>query len=158
MLGWLPDNHSQWLVPALVGIAVFQGICTVQSNVAYVAMLADTVDEQELATGKRQEGVFFAASAFSAKATSGLGAILAGLGLKIIGWPAGPQIRSAADVPPEKIVHLGILFGPFVAAFGLLCLMCYVRYRLTRERHAEIVEMLRRLREAAGQQHSSSSA
>jgi Na+/melibiose symporter-like transporter len=150
MLGWLPANGSQWLVPTLVGIAVFQGVCTVQSNVAYVAMLADTVDEQELATGKRQEGVFFAASAFSAKATSGLGAIIAGLGLKIIDWPAGPQIRSAADVPAEKIVQLGILFGPFVAAFGLLCLMCYVKYRLTRERHAEILEALRHRRAATG--------
>lgn len=146
LLGVLPDNGSDLLVPTLLGIAVFQGLCTVHSNVAYAAMLADTVDEQELATGKRQEGIFFAAGSFSIKATSGLGAILAGIGLNVIAWPTGAHIRSAADVPPNTITHLGILFGPFVAAFGLLCLLCYYRYSLTRERHAEILQLLEQRR------------
>jgi glycoside/pentoside/hexuronide:cation symporter, GPH family len=151
LMGVLPENGSDLLIPILLAIAVFQGLCTVHSNVAYVAMLADTVDEQELATGQRQEGIFFAASGFSVKATSGLGAILAGIGLNVIAWPTGPQIRSAADIPPETITHLGILCGPFVAAFGLLCLLCYRRYSLTRERHAEILGLLeqRRSQEAA---------
>lgn len=45
-------------------------------------------------------------------------------------------------MPAETIFNLGILFGPFVAAFGLVCLWCYTHYDLTRERHAEIVRQL----------------
>lgn len=149
LLGLMPDNGSAALVPTLMALQLLQGICTVQSNVAYLSMLADTVDEHELVTGKRQEGVFFAASGFSAKATSGLGAIIAGLGLNAIHWPTGAHIRTAADVPPETIVHLGILFGPFVAAFGLVCLLFYARYDLTRERHAAIIDELERRRHSA---------
>jgi glycoside/pentoside/hexuronide:cation symporter, GPH family len=146
LLGLMPENGSAALVPTLMALQLLQGLCTVQSNVAYLSMLADTVDEHELVTGKRQEGMFFAASGFSAKATSGLGAIVAGLGLQAINWPTGAHIRTAADVPPETIVHLGILYGPFVAAFGLLCLTFYARYDLTRERHATIVAELERRR------------
>ena len=42
------------------------------------SMLADTLDVQELRTGRRQEGIFAAALAFSGKATGGVGALIAG--------------------------------------------------------------------------------
>lgn len=142
MLDWLPENGSALLVPVLFLMRIVQGVCTVQSNVAYGAMLADTIDEHELATGKRQEGIFFSASSFSAKAPVGFGTIIAGFGLSLIDWPTGPEIRTAADVAPETIIQLGIIFGPFVAAFGVVCLWCYSHYDLTRERHAEILEAL----------------
>ena len=145
MLGMLPANHSDLLVPTLFTMSLIQGACTVQSNVAYGAMLADTIDEHELDTGTRQEGIFFSASSFSAKAPVGFGNIIAGLGLTFIQWPTGPAIKTAADVPPETIVKLGILFGPFVALFGLVCIWCYSHYSLTRERHLEILAALGRL-------------
>lgn len=142
MLDILPENGAALLVPVLFMMYIVQGICTVQSNVAYGAMVADTIDEHELATGKRQEGIFFSASSFSAKAPVGIGTIIAGFGLAFIDWPTGAAIRTAADVPTETIVNLGILFGPFVAVFGLVCLWCYSHYDLTRERHADIVRAL----------------
>jgi Na+/melibiose symporter-like transporter len=144
LLGWFPDNDAELLVPLLAAMRVFQGVCTVQSQVAYGSMMADVIDEHELNTGKRQEGIFFAASSFSVKAPAGLGTIVAGFGLEVIGWPTGAHIRTAADVAPETIVHLGILFGPFVAGFGLVCLWCYSHYDLSRQRHAEILEELGR--------------
>jgi Na+/melibiose symporter-like transporter len=146
LLGWFPDNDAALLVPLLAAMRVFQGLCTVQSNVAYGSMMADVVDEHELTNGKRQEGIFFAASSFSAKAPVGLGTIIAGFGLEIINWPTGAHIRSAADVAPETIAHLGILFGPFVAGFGLVCLWCYSHYDLSRARHDEILAELGRRR------------
>ena len=40
-------------------------------------MIADVVEEAQLKTGRRSEGLFFAASAFIAKATSGFGIMVA---------------------------------------------------------------------------------
>ncbi len=148
LAGWLPENGDDLLVPILFAMRVVQGICTVQSNIAYGSMMADCIDEHELEAGKRQEGIFFAASSFTTKAPVGIGNIIAGFGLELIDWPIGPEIRTAADVAPETLVHLGILVGPGVAACALLCFWCYSYYKLTRERHAEILVELRGRREA----------
>ena len=98
-----PTNESVLLLPLLCLIRVIQGASTVQANVAYASMVADVVDEHELETHQRQEGIFFAAVSFSAKAATGMGNIIAGFGLDIINWPRGPEIRTAADVPPDTL-------------------------------------------------------
>ena len=146
LLDWLPENGEPLLIGLLVGMKVIQGASTVQANVAFGSMVADIIDEHEYATGKRQEGIFFAASSFSAKATTGIGNVIAGVALDLISWPRGAHIKTAADVPPETLVNLGLVYGPVVAAFGFVSIWCYTHYRLTRERHAEILEELGRRR------------
>lgn len=47
-------------------------------------MVADIADGHELATGKRQEGIFFAAVSFANKTTTGLGSLIGGVGLDLI--------------------------------------------------------------------------
>ena len=142
LAGWFPENADAVLLPLLVGIRVIQGVCTVQAPVATGSMIADTVDEHELATGRRQEGIFFAASSFSQKAASGCGTVIAGLALDVIDWPRGAHVQSAADVPSATLVDLGLLYGPYVAGFAVVALWCFSRYRLTRERHQEILAAL----------------
>ncbi len=141
-MGWFPENGDALLVPLLVAIRVVQGASTVQANVAFGSMVADTVDEHELNTGKRQEGIFFASSSFAAKAASGMGNIIAGFALDLISWPRGTHVKTAADVPADVIAELGMLYGPYVAGCGVFSVLCYTRYRLTRERHAEILAEL----------------
>ena len=53
------------------------------------SMLADIVEESELKTGRREEGLFFAARTFAAKATSGIGTLMAGVALDLIQFPRG---------------------------------------------------------------------
>ena len=61
-------------------------------------MMADLMDEQELATGRRQEGVFSAAISFSAKATSSLGLIIGGSLLDfVIAFPTQADIGTVDD-------------------------------------------------------------
>ena len=150
LTGWFPENGEALLLPLLIIMRVIQGASTVQANVAFGSMVADTVDEHELDTGHRQEGIFFAASSFSAKAASGLGNIIAGFGLDIIDWPRGSHIKTAADVPAETLIDLGILYGPSVAGFGFVSVWCFTHYKLTRERHEEILTELQLRRTAAG--------
>jgi len=147
LLGWLPENGDDLLVPILFAMKIIQGIGTVQSNIAFGSMSADCIDEQELQSGSRQAGVFFAASSFAGKAPVGIGNIIAGFGLEFIDWPVGDTIRTAADIAPDKLVKLGLLVGPGVAVCALLCFWCYTQYGLTRERHEEILEELHRRKE-----------
>ena len=111
-------------------------------------MLADVADEHELDTGRRQEGIFFGAIAFSGKATSGFGTFLGGIGLDIIDWPTGAEIVSAADIPTGTLVDLGLLYGPVVAGCAVIALWCYSHYNLDHKRHAEILGKLAERRRA----------
>jgi GPH family glycoside/pentoside/hexuronide:cation symporter len=160
LVGWFPENadtisvgqiEMKTILPLLVAVKVIQGFSTAQANVGYGSMMADVCDEHEHQTGRRQEGAFFAAVAFSAKATSGFGAVIAGWALEIINWPTGPEIRTAADVPPETLMNMGFFYGPMIASLGFISVLFYMGYRLTPKRHAEmLVELADRRRNGVG--------
>ena len=139
-----PDNGDPTLIATLVTLKFVQGVLLQQALVSFGSMMADVADEHEYQTGLRQEGIFFGAIAFSAKATSGFGSFIAGLGLDIIQWPRGATIKVASDIPTETLINLGLLYGPIVAAFGIVSLWCYTHYQLTEERHSEILKELRK--------------
>ena len=151
LVGWFPENadtvtifgaETKSVMLLLVAVKVIQGFSTAQANVGYGSMMADVCDEHEHQTGRRQEGAFFAAVAFSAKATSGFGAVIAGWGLEIISWPTGSHIRTAADVSPDTLLNLGLFYGPMIASLGFISVLFYTQYRLTPKRHAEMLAEL----------------
>jgi Na+/melibiose symporter-like transporter len=148
LAGWFPDNGDPAVFWILLVVRFLMGVGAIQSTVSFNSMMADIADQHELETDRRQEGIFFGAISFSAKGTSGLGNLVAGIGLDVIAWPRGADVRSAADVAPETIVHLGILYGPLVAAFAVVAVWCLSHYDLTRERHAEIQRVLAERRRA----------
>jgi GPH family glycoside/pentoside/hexuronide:cation symporter len=148
LLGWFPENddtisigsyETSIIMPLLVAVKFIQGAATAQANVGYGSMMADVCDEHEHNTGRRQEGAFFAAVAFSAKATSGFGAVIAGWALEFIDWPVGADIRTAADVPPETLLNMGLFYGPMIASLGFISVLFYTFYNLTPKRHEEIL-------------------
>ncbi|MBI1238131.1 MAG: hypothetical protein GC199_02185 [Alphaproteobacteria bacterium] len=141
LAGLFPEAGSDTLVWTLVAIRFIQGAGTVQALITAGAMIADIADEHELRTHKRQEGVFFGALSFSGKVSTGLGNFIAGMALEMIAWPTGAEV-TVSDVAPEKIVWLGLLYGPIVAGFAVVAIYCYTRYQLDRERHAEILVAL----------------
>ena len=72
------------------------------------------------------------------------------MALDLISWPRGAHIETAADIPAATIVDLGVVYGPMVAGFGFVSVWCFSRYRLTRQRHAEILTVLARRRAGEG--------
>lgn len=148
LLETFPENHSMTLVYTLIIVKFIQGVLLQQAFVSFGSMMADIADEHEHVTGRRSEGIFFGAISFSGKATSGFGNFIGGIGLDIISWPRGADIETAADVPPETLVNLGLLYGPVVAAFAVVSLWCYSHYTLTKERHQKILDELTERRHA----------
>jgi len=105
-------------------------------------MLADIADEHELATRRRQEGIFFGAFSFTNKSSAALGSLIGGVVLDLIHWPTGAAVRTAADVPWDTLVSLGLIWGPFSAVLALPGLWCMTRYRLDRAAHSRVLERL----------------
>lgn len=136
-----PGSWAVTLMLCLIGVGV--GIGVGQIVVGIGTAMADIADENELRTGRRQEGVFFGASAFANKCSAGLGSFFAGLILSWIDWPTGEVVKSAADVPPETLFQLAFIAGPVIALLAIPGALCLSGYRLNRTRLEEIQAELR---------------
>jgi Na+/melibiose symporter-like transporter len=114
--------------------------------ISAMSALADIADEHELNTHRRQEGIFYAARSFFAKASSGLGHLLAGIAIDLIDFPVGAE---PGTVDPDTIFRLGIIDGPIAVIPGIIAVFFYLKYRLTRARHEEIQAELSKRRSAS---------
>jgi glycoside/pentoside/hexuronide:cation symporter, GPH family len=135
MTGFFPSNDSEMLIPSLIVFYVFTASFGIVLLISAMSALADIADEQELMTGRRQEGIFYAARSFFAKASSGLGHLLAGIAIDVIAFPVGAK---PGTVDPDMIFQLGLIDGPIAIVPGIIAIVFYLRYNLSRERHAEI--------------------
>ena len=143
LAGWAPPPGTWTTALFLTLITVLAGAAIAQLIVGIGTAMADIADENELASGRRQEGVFFGASAFANKCSAALGSYLAGLTLVWIGWPSGEAVRTAADIPADTLLSLAILSGPVAALLALPGLACLRGYRLNRTQLEAIQTALR---------------
>jgi len=141
LLGLMPSNGHPALLPLLVAHSVTLVTAVIIIGILLASMIADVIDENELVTGKRQEGMFSSVIAFTSKATSGIGGFLAGLALDLIAFPTRAE---PGTVPDEKLFLLGLAVGPCMMLLFLLSLFFLRRYRITRARYVEIFAELER--------------
>jgi len=143
LLDVLPDNSAWIYLPMLVTTWTMGQIANQISGIMHSSMIADVVDENEVLTGKRQEGVFFSALSFSGKAVSALGTMIGGAILSYVDFPVGATVD---NVPAETIFNMGMINGPILHLFYFVPLIIYTRYGLTRVRHAEVRKELAELK------------
>lgn len=139
LLGFMPANGQPAvyiLVLLSTGIAVLT-IVTLQ--VVTVSILADLLDEQELHTRRRQEGVFFAASAFVMKATTGLGAMLAGIVIDVVGLTPGAE---PGTIEPSVLQSLGWFSIIPTVGMAIIAAWFFHRIHMTRENLVRIKQEL----------------
>lgn len=140
LLGLMPANGSDLLMPLLVGSVMCAAIGFSIGLVAILSMLGDISDQNELLTGLRQEGLIFSARAFFAKASNSAGHFIAGISLDlfiILPFEAVP-----GEIDGDVVWRLGVMSGPIMAFAALVSLAFYGRYRLTRAEHDRILDEL----------------
>lgn len=121
----------------LVGTSIMIG------GIGFQSMLADTADEHEWLFGVRREGLFFSGLTLAYKAASGLGGLIAGIGLDLIRFPADLASRGPDfTIPPDVLDKLALISGPLPAAFAALSPLFLIGYHLTKKRHAQIIAEL----------------
>ena len=142
-VSWFPERGSNMLLAVLIfnaGVTAFLGpilFATLNS------MFADITDEHELEIGERREGVIFSARAFALKATSSMGLIFGGILLDYIEFPRGAILGT---VPADTVWNLGFIAGPATSVFTFFGMVLYMRYKIDRARHNEIIDQLEALR------------
>jgi Na+/melibiose symporter-like transporter len=134
-----PANGSPVLYPLIFAIGVVAegiGIC---GSILFTSMIADVVEDSELKTGRRQEGLFFAAAAFVNKAVTGAGIFFAAMIVGLIHFPEGAK---PGTVPAETLRNLGLVYIPIQVVLYGLTLLLLIGYRISRASHAETLRKL----------------
>ena len=127
----------------VIGLACFAGIGISAVHVLTWAMIPDAVEVDELQSGARHEGMFYALVTLFRKVASSIAIPMTAL---ILGWSG--YVANSAQQPDSAVWAIRMLIGP-VASFFLLAGILFARfYPLSREVHAETREQIALRREA----------
>ncbi len=139
LVGVLPPNGDPLLLPlAIANTVILSGAVMVVQTMG-ASVVADMVDEHEVETGLRRDGVFFAAMGFSLKIPTGFGQLAGGILIDAVGLQTGLQ---PGEVPADVLWKLGLVAGPLASLCFLAPTVFISRYRLDRARHSELQRIL----------------
>lgn len=139
LAGLFPSNGAPSLVPLLFGFSIFAGALTIGASVLVISMIADVVEDSELKTGRRSEGLFFAGSSLIQKAVTGLGVFASGMVLWIAGFPTH---ATPGHVAPEIVRNFALIYVPAIVVLYGISLAIIGLFPLTRETHRETLRRL----------------
>jgi Na+/melibiose symporter-like transporter len=139
LLGVLPGNDASLVFWFVLGTNVIDIGLIICFQILTTSMMADLVEQSELQTGRRSEGVFFSAVTFVRKSVQGLGIMTASLVLYMANFPAGAGV---SEVPGEAVWRLGAYYVPVVLLLWGAMMTTLSRYQLDRAGHEENLRQL----------------
>lgn len=155
LVGAFPSNESPVIFATIFVINIFAVGLGIIANILFSSMIADVVEDEELKSGRRQEGVFFAAIAFAAKSTTGLGIFASGLIIAAIGFPTG---AAPGGVDLDVIRNLGQVYIPTQLVLYGTATALLTGYGISRSSHADTLRKLAAAADLASEGEPASSA
>ena len=146
MLGLFPENGTDTLFWTMLVFNGFDVMLIICATILTTSMIADVVEDSEVQTGRRNEGVFFAANTFAQKSVNAVGVVVAGQILALVDFP---QQAEPGTVPEETVFDLAQAFIPTQWGLYLLAIIMLSLYRISRTSHAENLAKLGRRSAAA---------
>ena len=143
LAGLMPANHTPQLLPTLLAFSAVSSSLGISASILIASMIADVVEDSELRTGRRSEGLFFAASAFVNKTVTGAGVFISGLVLSYVHFPARDK---PGHVPQSILDNLALTYIPSYAILYGIAFLFMLGYGISRTSHHD---NLRRLADAA---------
>ena len=147
LCGMLPFEGAT-LGTMLAGAQLLAGMMMTISMLALFSMTTEALDEHEVVHGVRIEALYFAGLILAGKSANGLGAVVSGVTLQLIEFPA-TTAGAVATLPEHTTRLLGLAYGPGAAVFVVATLLVLLRYPLNREKHRLIMAELQTRKTAA---------
>lgn len=144
LFGLMPPNGNPILFPLIFTIVMVDLALIISVQILVQSMIADLVEDSQLRTNRRNEGVFFAAISFTRKAVEGGGILIASALLALIAFPVGVP---PADVPDDAIFRLGAFYAPTLFTLWMIMLLALSFYRIDKARHEANLRQLAERRE-----------
>jgi GPH family glycoside/pentoside/hexuronide:cation symporter len=139
LAGLLPGNDSDWIFYLLLAENFAVQALLITAGVLVPSMIADVVEDSEVKTGRRAEGLLFASDNLFRKMISGVGVFVSGLVLTAAAFPQNAQRGTvdAAVLHDMALLYLPVYVAFFVGAMGAVSL-----FGINREIHEENLRTL----------------
>jgi GPH family glycoside/pentoside/hexuronide:cation symporter len=151
LLGLFPVLDSAAFLPIYFAFIIIANALLVSGFILGASMMADIVEESEMRTGRRSEGVFFAGSFFVQKCTSGVGIFLAGAILSLAHFPAR---ATPGAIPMATLDRLTLIYLLTYLTLGALAALCFARFPFGRAEHEARLARMAASAEAEGAPHN----
>ena len=145
----LPPNGEKYgaLWWVMLGHSFLSANIAVLAWILVGSMTADVVEDSQVQTGKRSEGLFFAGPQLVQKAISGLGFVIKGAILPAVGFSADASFE-------EKVLSIEYLAAVIVVLSVILpgiALYIFSKYEITKDTHQRNLDDLGYTRDSSNE-------
>ncbi len=147
MLAWIAAQTGLFFLQPgqtalMFVLAVMAGVGVATAYLIPWSMIPDVIELDELQTGQRREGIFYALMVFLQKIGLAIGLFLVGQALQVSGFIKTVAGQPEPVQPPTALWTIRLMIGPVPTLVLLLGLVFAYFYPITREKHAEILLQL----------------
>ena len=141
LLDLLPPNGTPFVFIFVSLVNIIDTGLIICFQILFASMIADLVEQSEVKTGRRSEGVFTAAETFVKKAVEALGVLFASSVLFMAGVESGAD---ATEVSADSIWYMGFYYVPMVLTLWLIMIAVISTYRIDEASHTDNLRKLKR--------------
>jgi GPH family glycoside/pentoside/hexuronide:cation symporter len=139
LIGIMPENGDPILYPIILVATIIDIALMIIYSILSASMIADLVEDGEIRTARRSEGVLFAATTFTRKAVQGFGVLAATVVLTAAEFPKGV---APGQVSEEAVFRLGLFYAPTLFVIWMLGIASLSLYRIDRDAHENNLKTL----------------
>ena len=142
LLGFMPPLESQSLAYVLYAFNALAGAGASLIMICSLILFAEAADEFFFVNAISKTGMLFGLVTFGNKAASGAGKFIAGWLTDAVGFPTAENIHL---LTPEILFDLVFWLVVITITIGTAGFLMLRTYHLTRERHAEVLQGIRKM-------------
>ncbi len=134
-----PENNTEliwWILILHTGI---EDLLRAMGFTLVISMIYDIVENSEITTGRRDEGIFMTGPGLIQKILSGLGIFILGFVLQYLNFDPNMTSNIESTPPINELVLFQITVGPLLTLIGTSFLFLY---NISRDSHHDAVESL----------------
>lgn len=145
LLGILPENGDPFVFWFVLFTVMIDVGLIIAFQILTTSMMADLVEQYEVRSGRRLEGIFASSTTFVRKLVQGLGLMAATVVLTLSGLEEGAK---PSEVAPESVYKLGLYYVPLLLVIWWSMVFVVSFYRLSRKDHENNLQELARRKAA----------
>jgi glycoside/pentoside/hexuronide:cation symporter, GPH family len=131
------QGHDPIIVPVLFVNSILFGTLGIMATILSGSMIADCVEDSQRKTGRRSEGLFFAANSLIGKAISGVGVFGAGM---ILAFVSFPQKAKPGEIAVDVVNSMSLTYVAVAGSLYAVGVCLLLAYRINRRIHTENLE------------------